>query len=486
MLFRKDIGPRFHLPVIFITVMGAMLCFSMNEATITWRIMSVFAVMFAAMICVLLYSKKNIPFFFLCLFVFFISIDMTKAIRSGGRVLLFLSLADLASYVMIAGWFFEMFIEKKRKLYYSKIYTIFFMFVIWGLVTLIKAPSPALGIIVFLTQMKYFVLCAVIVSLVDSKKRLKTVIFVIMVSIFIQGIYVLLQASFSSLMNIQGLKMTPLGRNLYYGGMHSQLTRPAGTFHHPNVLASYMVFLLPIFAGLAIRKKNVLLKVPAYATVSIGGIALILSYSRGGWVGFAFGVFLMLIVCIERKFITIKMFLRILLMGFITAVLLFPFWKPIIWRFTKPDDSATLVRVVLIKQAWLMLQANPVTGVGSGNYYGASVDYIPAEVWDSEFIRGVTVHNRYMAIASETGYVGLFLFLWFLWSIGQCCYKNIKCRDDYLAYVSLGLLAGLAGTMLHMQFDHFQDDLRNTLFWFATAMIIAIRVYCQRNELDPE
>ena len=71
----------------------------------------------------------------------------------------------------------------------------------------------------------------------------------------------------------------------------------------------------------------------------------------------------------------------------------------------------------------------------------------------SKEIRIDHTHNDYLQLAAETGIVGLFLFLWFLFCVGKSCahlLKKEKEEDSYL--IILGITGGLIAVLVNAFF----------------------------------
>ncbi len=79
-------------------------------------------------------------------------------------------------------------------------------------------------------------------------------------------------------------------------------TRVYSVFGNPNILAEYLIMIIPISAALFWYSKKIHKKTIFLITSLILTIALVLTLSRGGWIGFAFGIFIFIIL-IEKKVI---------------------------------------------------------------------------------------------------------------------------------------------------------------------------------------
>ncbi len=63
--------------------------------------------------------------------------------------------------------------------------------------------------------------------------------------------------------------------------------RATGTFILPGELAGYLIVLLPIAYALAAIGESRALRTLGWTTLALGIVAIALTFSRAGWMGFA-------------------------------------------------------------------------------------------------------------------------------------------------------------------------------------------------------
>lgn len=273
-----------------------------------------------------------------------------------------------------------------------------------------------------------------------------------------------------------------LGERLYSGttpgvanaSMSGQLTlRPYGTFSHPNVLAGYLVIAMTLLLGLwnhLPRRKNVLL----FAIFFFGTIALFLTLSRVAillWVLLLFFLFLkQLYPVVVKKRLFIVSFL---VTGFFVLLssMMLPFVLPRFFETSLSDESVTL-RLSLAKDAITMIFTHPFLGVGPHNFLVA----LPSYEQNARTVFTLQpVHNIFLLIGAETGYIGLVISLLFVISLCSRLWKKYK-----VSYVSekqflLFLSITLSEIIVLGMFDHYfltiqQGQLLSTMvIGFITA-----------------
>ena len=116
-----------------------------------------------------------------------------------------------------------------------------------------------------------------------------------------------------------------------------------------------------------------------------------------------------------------------------------------------------------------MLQ-KPIMGVGINNFQ-VSIGPLDREgVFGSQ-----PIHNHYLRIGIETGFVGLALFVpFFLWVVVQG-YRSIQSKDRFLSSTAMALLASHIAIMVYWADDIFYDATLTTLTWINIALILVIQ-----------
>ena len=123
-------------------------------------------------------------------------------------------------------------------------------------------------------------------------------------------------------------------------------------------------------------------------------------------------------------------------------------------RITTADGGAG--RTDIWKVGWRMFEANPVIGVGSGNFQVSSIHYLlvkPGAIERDEFIvdQPSVAHNLYLEMVSETGIVGLTLFIvivgFCLASAARAARRFEQNGEDGLAWVARAVVVGLVSSL---------------------------------------
>ncbi|MFH0726588.1 MAG: O-antigen ligase family protein [Pseudomonadota bacterium] len=259
------------------------------------------------------------------------------------------------------------------------------------------------------------------------------------------------------------------------------ISRVSGTFGHPNSLAGYLVMLVLINLALFWAPISGIARLALWPTLLLMSTALILTFSRGGWLALGFGGMLTFYFCflrwIKHRPLSFLLSLALLVVFFITSVGLI---TPLRQRLFLEDYGAAQSRIPMTQVALNIIDHHPWLGIGLGNYTFAAPGYDNSSIGISyEFPR--PVHNEFLLIAAEQGLPALGLFLVILLSVVIQLFRLSQSRTDpILPYVAIGLL----GTFLAWSIFRLMDYnyvLLGDPFWLLVGLSLAI-VQLSRQE----
>ena len=254
--------------------------------------------------------------------------------------------------------------------------------------------------------------------------------------------------------------------------------RVVSLFENPNVLAMYLVLILPfaLYSVVKARKKNA----RALAIVSAVCIAacIILTWSRAAWIAS--------IICIVIFFMFYsKKTLRYIFLGLLfipAASIVMP--QSVTKRFLSigdMSDSSTMYRVYTWLGTFRTIGAFPAGGIG----YGPTAFQ---EIYPQYAYAGIEAaehsHNLFLQITVGTGIVGLLIFLLTVFMFMQMNMEYIRdSRDQTLRTVSVACLCAVISLLVFGMFDFVWYNYRVFFMFWA---IIAIACACVRIGRDDE
>ena len=249
--------------------------------------------------------------------------------------------------------------------------------------------------------------------------------------------------------------------------------RVNGTMGSPNAAGGYLSMTLAVAVGALMVKDKPMLKWLAIVAISLGMISLILTFSRGAWLGFAVACMVIGFVSLRKGWLTPS----VIFAAFVVLVLLIAMNEGISARVLGNDAGAAESRVYLNELAFNMIKAHPLLGVGINNFTVAMYDYQTVELAN---IWLFAVHNKYLLVWSEAGIGALITYMLFLLLSVRRGWRDIFKEPHPLSPIVLGLIAGILAHMTHMFVDVFNRGAALYLVWLYTALIVAIG-YCMQQ-----
>lgn len=273
------------------------------------------------------------------------------------------------------------------------------------------------------------------------------------------ALYLLPRATATELLSLLGPLGYPTGPGVLRYVADSDRLRATGTAIDPNVFGAAMMVALVLIVAQCVTPKPVLPRLVLIGCALVVGTALLLTLSRGSWVGTYAGLW---IIALAGRVPGLAIALLLL------PILAFAGLLPGADRFAghlaagwQVADRATALRLAEYRQALVLIAEHPWFGVGFGN--APDVD------------RFVGVSSVYLQIAEQMGLIGLASYLLAVGLVFQHVLTRLPVARD--RWVALSALAALAAALVAGLFDHHFFEPRfphvAALFWLLAALAIA-------------
>jgi O-antigen ligase len=218
-------------------------------------------------------------------------------------------------------------------------------------------------------------------------------------------------------------------------------------FINPMALAQYLLTVFPVIVSLVVYSDMVRHKILLKACLVIIGLAILLSFSRGVWVGsvIALGVFFIDKQMINRLLLSLqrgrtpKWFFGICFTALIvlSTVIVVPMFRERLASIFDLSNDSNVDRFITWQTAWANFVRSPVIGRGLG------------------YAESYYAHNTYLDLAVQTGIIGVTLFvLIFFSAITKLVFVRRHNPNLLFAHVALGWMGTILGLLVHFFFDN--------------------------------
>lgn len=333
----------------------------------------------------------------------------------------------------------------------SKKYFFFYFLMIAGIPFAIhKRMALDYIFLLYLSNVLFFYFC---LAHIGSFKKLKTTVFVITLSVLLYSAFSLTMGAFSS------------GRFSF------------GTMYDPNDLAYFLVSLFPLNLFFVFQNGSPAKKIVGTAAAAASVAVILFSGSRGGFIGFA----AVIIMLLFSKNAHLRSLYKLVVIGGVFLIALLYSEKINTERYLtlkNISEDYNMIDDFGRKRIWEkglgFVLSNPLTGVG--------VDCFGKAIGDSRAARGEiprwqAAHNSYLQVAAETGLVGFAVFV----SLIIYSYKNFQKQKKNTARIAAGqyelndiaglLQAGFTGSLVAAFFLSQAYSILFTLFFALSAVI---------------
>ncbi len=233
-----------------------------------------------------------------------------------------------------------------------------------------------------------------------------------------------------------------------------QFLRPYSTFPHPNALAGFMLASLFLLGLESKEKRNSFIKKLA---VGFAGLSVLISVSHGAWLS-AFLVATLYLFdrrdpSLRRLFVFVPLILATL------SVLSLPFLRGLS-ASNYPEEVGK--RLVLSGAAARVIAARPLFGTGLGNFVVrlSKLPFRSVALWWRQ-----PVHNLFLLVFAETGFLGLAAFLYLLF---ETLKRLVATKNKFLIFSLLTIL--LTGAV-----DHYWLTLQQNQLLFSLLLGLSFR-----------
>ncbi|HEY9761272.1 MAG TPA: IctB family putative bicarbonate transporter [Trichocoleus sp.] len=266
----------------------------------------------------------------------------------------------------------------------------------------------------------------------------------------------------------------------------SKATRVYSYLGNPNLLGGYLIPAVALSTVAIFAWPRWLPKMLAVVMMLVNVSCLILTLSRGAWIGFVVGGFVLLILLMRFWSIRFTPFWRRwampLLLGSVTAVMVLgvlavdSLRDRVLSMFAGREDSSNNFRMNVWTSVIDMIKDRPIIGIGPGNDAFNSI----YPLYQRPRYTALSAYSIYLETAVEAGFIGLSVLFWLLvvaFNQGWTQLQKLRLTQDKQAYWLIGAIASQAGMLSHGLVDTvwYRPQI-STLWWLMMAIVASYYV----------
>ncbi len=270
-------------------------------------------------------------------------------------------------------------------------------------------------------------------------------------------------------------------------------TRVYSFLGNPNLLAGYLLPAVVFSAAAVFAWKRWLPKALAVIMWLANSACLILTFSRGGWIGFVLANFCLLVLLVHWFSIYLPRFWRTwilpIVLGVSAAVVglailaVEPLRDRVLSMFSGREDSSNNFRINVWMAVIEMIKDRPILGIGPGN---DAFNRIYPQYQATGFT-ALSAYSIFLEVAVEAGLIGLSCFIWILLVIftqGWTQLQRLRKLGSREGFWLMAALATMIGMLAHGTVDTvWYRPQVSTLWWLMLALVTS---YCVPAIATPE
>ena len=266
----------------------------------------------------------------------------------------------------------------------------------------------------------------------------------------------------------------------------AKLTRVYSYLGNPNLLAGYLIPAVALSLAAIFVWQRLLTKALAATMFVVNSACLVLTFSRGGWIGFVVCLFAFLVLLVYWYSVQLpsewRPWAMPVLVGGSAGVMLLAvlFVEPVRDRvasmFVGREDSSNNFRINVWSAVLEMIRDRPIIGIGPGNTAFNKVYPLYMRARYS----ALSAYSILLEVAVETGLIGLSCFIWLLmvtFNQGVQQVRRFRTLTNRNGFWLMGAIAAMFGMLSHNLFDTvwYRPEV-NTLWWLMVALIASFYV----------
>ena len=403
---------------------------------------------------------------------------MHKFEQQAGASTAGVSLADLLALGLLLIWLIEIAgHERPYSLFFARVTVPAIIYFEIAVLSMLWAPRLDLAFMEVFRMFKFTLIFFILINHIRDEDDLRLVVWAFIAAVAFEGVISTLQMMRGGRLGLDFLGEAPPDPD-----GKTTIWRVMGTLGHPNRLATFLETLLMLPVGMFMIEKRRFARLLCVGSFALGIIALIMTGTRGAWIGFSVAVLSFIVNSLRNPHLNVKSIVKPMIIVFAVLTVAAVFLSDMLeQRLMGEDYGSAAGRIPMIKIALNIIAAHPFGGVGINNFQVNMREYNDA----IESVRYTTiarpVHNMFLLAAGETGLVGLAAMLLLLIALVRTLLQTVTSPLPLPAVTSVALLGGLAAFCLHGMVDKHPPG-GSLLFYAVAATAVASYLIHRRHQ----
>lgn len=266
----------------------------------------------------------------------------------------------------------------------------------------------------------------------------------------------------------------------------------SGPVVNVNTIGGALTFFIPLLVSLILdggafkrffflKKSNrytlqTFYKIFLIALLLLVLFVLILTRSRGAWLGSAIGLYLLMVLK-NRRFLWLLPVFILIFLFFFFVIADGSFSTLITLLDTDPEVQTLQGRLQAWRATLYMIQDFPITGAGIGTYSHVFNDLYALNTFLTERTPDLHAHNTFLSVAVDLGIPALVLYLALLGGFAAMLVRTYHGARSFIKTLLLGLGCGMLAHQVFGLTDAFVLGTKlGIIFWIYLALTSALYV----------
>lgn len=265
------------------------------------------------------------------------------------------------------------------------------------------------------------------------------------------------------------------------------------TMGNANFLGKYLVLTIPLLLSFYLQSNHPGKKVLFAAGTTLAFSCLILTYSRGSWIGFTFGFVMFIFLLFRYKIRQGLKDILIISLLFLLAITFFNIYRPKVEGLSTPEGEGMIThralsskevesgmgvatRLFVWQKALVLIAQRPWFGYGPETFEKAFRRYnLEYAKRFNDYVRIDRAHNNYLDLAFTVGVLGLASYLSIVLFFFIVLFREMKTNMTYeWRLIYIGIISGCMGYLINDIFSFSVVSVSPT-FWSLIGLSLALR-----------